>query len=256
MSEDPYSAPSWKLPKNEQLQSQRSLQKTALKIFASVGIAVLVVGLFLPNVRRGREVAGRTQCKNNLKQIGLALHNYHDMYGSFPPAYTVDTNGTPLHSWRTLILPWLEQKALYDSIDLSKPWNASANAEAFQMTPREFRCPSSDLPQNFTSYLAVVGQNSCFHRSTPRSIPEITDGTSNTLIVIEVSQKDAVHWMSPQDADEPMILSISNNDELAHTGGVQGALADGSIRFLSNGIAPEVRQALITINGNEPLGEF
>jgi hypothetical protein len=252
MSENPYSTPA---PITDELQTPRSFLKTGFKIFMGVGIAVLAVALFTP-VNRGREAPRRTQCKNNLKQIVLALHNYHDMYESFPPAYTADANGTPLHSWRTLILPGLEQKALYDKIDLSKPWNHPANAEAFKTTPHVFRCPSSDLLPTFTSYLAVAGENSCFHRSSPRSISEITDGTSNTLIVIEVPPKHAVHWMSPQDADEPMILSISNNDELAHTGGVQGALADGSIRFLSATIAPETRRALITRNGNEPLGEF
>ena len=168
----------------------------------------------------------------------------------------MDANGKPLHSWRTLILPWMEQLALYDSLDLSKPWNDPANAEAFKTMPHESRCPGSKLPPGFTNYLAVVGADACLHPTEPRPISDITDGTSNTLMVIEVPQKHAVHWMSPLDAEEQVVLRFSSNDQLAHTGGVQGTLADGSVRYISANIAPETRRALISINGKEPLGEF
>ena len=82
-------------------------------------IGLVAVALLLPSVRRAREPARRSQCKNNLKQIWLALHNYHDEYQAFPPAYTVDAEGQPLHSWRTLILPYMDQKPLYDKLDLT-----------------------------------------------------------------------------------------------------------------------------------------
>ena len=80
-------------------------------------------GLLLPAVQAAREAARRMSCSNNIKQIGLAMQNYHTAYGTLPPAYTVDAQGRPLHSWRTLILPFIEQQALYGEIDLSKPWN-------------------------------------------------------------------------------------------------------------------------------------
>jgi hypothetical protein len=75
-------------------------------------------------------------------------------------------------------------------------------------------------------------------------------------MVIEVPVKQAVHWMSPHDADEQMVLNISPADKLAHKGGVQSALADGSVRFLSETLAPETRRAVISINGKEVVGEF
>jgi len=105
-----------------------------LKIVALVFVLMVGVALLLPSVTRGREAARRTQCKNNLKQIMLALHNYHDEYHAFPPAFTTDCDGNRLHSWRTLILPYLDQQQLYTTIDLSKPWNDPANAEAFKTT--------------------------------------------------------------------------------------------------------------------------
>src|SRR4029453_12945484 len=75
--------------------------------------APIGVALLLPAVQQAREAARRTQCKNNLKQIGLALHNYADVYGSFPPAYIADETDKPMHSWRVLILPFLDQDQLY-----------------------------------------------------------------------------------------------------------------------------------------------
>jgi hypothetical protein len=233
----------------------RSVIGTLLKLGGLVAIVVVIIALF-PPVHRGREAGRRTQCKNNLKQIGLALHNYHDVYESFPPAYTVDDNGNRLHSWRTLILPYLEHSPLYDTIDLSKPWDDPVNTEAFKTTPYAYRCPSFNLPEFHTTYLALVGESLCFDPTRGRSLSEITDGTSNTLIVMEVALKNSVPWMSPQDADDQMFLSLNKDDEVAHMGGIQAALADGSVRFLSADLAAETRRALISINGKEIVGEF
>jgi len=254
MSENPYSTPALftELP-----QPARSLLKPLLKVLGLLGIVILIISLLPPVFRSGtREAARRTQCKNNLKQIGLALYNYHDDYESFPPAYTVDENGNRLHSWRTLILPYLEQQELYSRIDLSKSWQHPSNAEAFKKVPTVYRCPSADLTEHHTTYLCLVGESLCFHPTRGRSISELTDGTSNTLMVMEVALKNSVPWMSPQDADEQMFLSLSKDDKVAHTGGIQAALSDGSVRFLSADLASETRRALISINGNETVGEF
>src|SRR5436190_7601184 len=99
------------------------LQKLVLKVLAVIGILGLLVALLLPAMRFGtREAARRMQCSNHLKQIGLALQNYHDEYKSLPPAYIADTEGKPMHSWRVLILPFMEQKPLYDKYDFNEPW--------------------------------------------------------------------------------------------------------------------------------------
>ena len=253
MSENPYESPqSTRAPGIAKKRKRLSL----LDIVVLIGIVAVLVALLYPSTRSAPTSGRRTQCKNNLKQIALALHNYHDVYAAFPPAYTVDENGQRLHSWRTLILPWMEQDELYKKIDLSKSWDHPVNAEAFKTTPQSFRCPSSELRQDFTTYLAVVGENACFHPTKPRAISEIADGTSNTIMVIEVPVKQAVHWMSPHDADEQTVLNISLDDKLAHTGGVQSAFADGSARFLSVTMAPETRRAVISINGKEVVGEW
>ena len=84
----------------------------------------------------------------------------------------------------------------------------------------------------------------------------MTDGTTATLMVIEVAQEQAVHWMAPQDASEEMVLNFGNDGKLAHTGGTQAALADGSVRFLSVSLSPEILRALISIAGNDQVGEY
>src|SRR5260221_9789347 len=85
-------------------------------------IAAVAIASWLPMERGVRPAARRSQCKNNLKQIGLALHNYHGVWGSFPPPYIPDEQGRPKHSWRTLILPMFDQAPLYNKYRFDEPW--------------------------------------------------------------------------------------------------------------------------------------
>jgi prepilin-type N-terminal cleavage/methylation domain-containing protein len=141
---------------------------TILELIVVLGILGLLVALLLPVTRNAREPARRTQCKNHLKQIALAMHNYNDEHGVFPPAYLVDAEGQRLHSWRTLLLPYLDQKSLYEQIDLTKPWNDPVNAKAYAANPYGYDCPSADMPVNHTTYMAVLADNSCLQPTTLR----------------------------------------------------------------------------------------
>ena len=227
------------------------------KIFGFILLGGLVIALMLPAVNRGgREPARRTQCKINLKYIALALHNYHDTYNSFPPAYTVDENGNPLHSWRTLILPFFDQRPLYETIDLSKPWNDPVNAEAYKTVVHGYLCPSTAVEATHTTYLAVVTPDSVIRPSQSCKIKEVTDGTAETLMIVEVPPEKAVHWMAPVDADEQTLLTKTGKKKLAHTGGWVGALVDGSARFFSEMIKDEQIHALSTVNGGEIVHDF
>lgn len=220
-------------------------------------IGFVAAAFLLPSVRRSREGARRSQCKNNLKQIGLALYNYHDQYHAFPPACTVDADGKPLHSWRTLILPFMEEQALYAKIDLTKPWDDPANAEVFKLNNIEaYRCPSEPGPATHTTYLAVVTSNSCLRPGESARLSDIKDGPSNTLIVTEVDSEHAVPWMAPTDADESLFLAISSTSKLAHAGGVHALIADGTVRFFNVGLTAEIRRALISMDGNESLTDY
>lgn len=219
-------------------------------------IVLIVVALLLPPVTRSRGGARRTVCRNNFKQIGLALHNYHDQYGGFPPAYTADAEGKPLHSWRTLLLPYLDHESLYNSIDLSKPWDDPANAQAAAMSLPIYRCPSTDGPANSTTYLAIISPESCLQSTRSRSLAEITDELSQTVMVIEVPMDRSVPWMSPQDADTDLFLAIVPGAKVAHPGGGHSLLCDGSVRFFSENLPSKERRALITIAAGDTVGDF
>ncbi|MBI5757581.1 MAG: DUF1559 domain-containing protein [Planctomycetales bacterium] len=229
---------------------------TLIELILVIVILGVLVALFLPATRRARGPARRMQCKNQLKQIGLALHNYVDVYHALPPAYTVDANGKPLHSWRTLILPYFDEKPLYDKIDLTKAWDDPANAEAHKSIVSGYCCPSAVLPKSHTTYMAVVTSNSCFHPTESRRLSEITDNHSETLMVVEVDSEHAVHWMAPRDADEALFLAFSPKGKHAHLGGAQATFLDGTVRFLNHSLPTETRRALITIAGKEKLNDF
>ena len=240
-------------------KSGRGWGQALIRLIVLLGIILVGIAFLMPAIRsnRGNRVAARrTQCVCNMKQIALALHNYEQEYGALPPAYTVDAASRPLHSWRTLILPYCgqEQQTLCQSIDLTKAWNDPANSQARESaTPTIYRCPEATSPPNTTSYLAIVAPGGCFLPDQPRRLAEITDGTVNTLMVIEVDDDHAVSWMAPVDADEALVLGFGPSSPAHHAGGVNASFVDGRIRFLKNTILSPIRRAMISIAGNEKV---
>src|SRR5436853_460824 len=136
----------------------------------------ILVALLLPAVQAAREAARRMQSSNNLKQIGLALHNYHDAYSTFPPAVVTDYDGKPLYSGRVLLLPYLEQAALNDQFDKSKAWNSPENQALSQTVIRVFVDPSNpNQGSGQTDYLFVSGKGTIFEIGKTTKIMDITD---------------------------------------------------------------------------------
>lgn len=253
MAENLYAGPS---PENDPAPLKAGSKSWLLHLLWIVPIGCLVIALLLPAQRRSRRGASLSQCKNNLKQIGLALHIYHDTYGAFPPAYTVDADGKRLHSWRTLILPYLDHAPLYNKIDFSKPWDDPVNAGAANTQVNAYHCPSVPGPYTNTSYMVVVGADTCFPGTASKSISEITDGASNTIMVVEVDSEKSVPWMSPMDVEEQFFLSLGPKSKVSHTGGLHVLMADGAARFASYNLDQKVRHALMTINAADSNGEF
>lgn len=233
---------------------------TLVELLVVLFIIFIVACLLIPATRGGgrgvREAARRNQCLSNLKQIAIALQNYADAHGgTLPPAYTTDENGKPLHSWRTLILPYLEEQALYDSIDLTKPWDDPANAEACKKSLSAYQCPSALFDDTRTTYLAVVTPNSCMRATEPRPLPDAKHA-SKAMTVIEVDQEHAVPWMSPVDADEQIVLALGGpNSKLDHQGVMLAAFADCHTESLSGDLPADQRLALISIDGGDKAAE-
>jgi type II secretory pathway pseudopilin PulG len=224
---------------------------TLVRLLVGLGIIGLLIALLLPATRSAGPAARRAQCLSNLRSIALALHSYEQAHYALPPAYTVDVQGRSLHSWRTLILPYLEQESLYQTIDLSKPWNDPANATALETCVSVFRCPAAVGPKNTTTYLAIASPNGCLNLNEPRRLAEITDAHASTLMVIEAGDENAVPWMAPADADESLVMSLGPATKLHHAGGMNACFADDTVRFLKVSTPALVRQALMSISGND-----
>jgi prepilin-type processing-associated H-X9-DG protein len=226
-------------------------------------IVVLVIGglllcsgipiaLLLPAVQAAREAARRSQCSNNLKQIGLAMHNYHDTYKCFPPAYIPDEDGRPMHSWRVLILPFLEQGYLYEQYNFDEPWDSPANLALASLAPNVFHCPSTpgSPGSSETGYAVISGTGALFDGPDAFKLSDVTDGTSNTIMVVEVAGS-GIQWTEPRDLDIDQAAFQVGGIESNHPGGANVLIADGSVRFISETIDPGILDALITRGGGE-----
>jgi prepilin-type processing-associated H-X9-DG protein len=228
-------------------------------IFAMVLCVGVLTALLLPAIQAAREAARRTQCANNLKQIGLALQMYHDKYNTFPPAYLADASGKPMHSWRVLILPFLDQQGLYGEYDMTEPWDGPNNSRLLARMPAVYACPSHSnaAGNSTTAYAGVFGEQCVFVGRQAVSIAGITDGTSNTLLVGEATGA-GIPWMKPDDIDITKHPSLGDRDGFSgeHRGGVNFLLCDGSVRFVALSINPQTLKALFTRNGNEVPGAF
>lgn len=244
------------IPRGE-LQPPRNLLTPVLKVLAVIALIVIAVAMLLPATRSAPEASRRNACLNNLKQIGLALQNYADVHGHYPPAYTTDDAGNRLHSWRTLILPYMEQQRLFERIDLTKPWNDPANAEAARAALVTYQCPSLPVDEEdatLTNYLAVVGDDTVLRAGESRTPEEIGDVSRQALMVIEVREDKAVHWMSPEDIDaESLLAAWSGEKHLSHhSGDVTNALfADGRCHSLNPTLDPAALRAMITVSQDD-----
>jgi prepilin-type processing-associated H-X9-DG protein len=228
-----------------------------------IGVVVICGGvllaLLLPAVQQAREAARRTQCKSNLKQIGLALHNYHETNGCFPPAYIADASGKPMHSWRVMILPYLGESVLYSQYKFSEPWDGPNNSLLLARMPSVFACPShGSVPGGTTTaYAGVFGDQCVFRGSEPVRFSDIIDGMSMTVTVGEASLAN-IPWMKPDDVDIAKHPAVGDRDGFSsnHAGGVNVLMGDGSVRFISVTISPQTLKAIVTRNGSEPVGNF
>ncbi|OWK45005.1 DUF1559 domain-containing protein [Fimbriiglobus ruber] len=317
---------------------------TLIELLVVIAIIAILIGLLLPAVQKVREAAARTQCTNNLKQMSLAFHGYHDVYGylppgssgpmnpdgSFPAAFADPSYGSSLpwghFSWAAVILPFVEQTNLFNSINFTVPayadsiWESSSNSTpsnrgpagstvnkpAALNMPKLFVCPSSrrgssDPSATTHKDYAVNGgtNNVCCPERTQSSndglsfvnakikMTDITDGTSNTYMLLEKSNYPDHSWLvdgygsnhffwvhhpsqgyvvsqpatnaSGQAAAQytPNVDSFNNRaTEGYHTGGVMVTMADGHAQFISNSINPVTHNSLFTRAGGEVLGNY
>jgi type II secretory pathway pseudopilin PulG len=215
---------------------EKPFQFSVRQMLIAVTILAVILSLGGWAVRVAREEARISRCQNNLKQIALALHNYHDAFRHFPTAFSRGADGTPWHSWRVDILPFIEQQPLYNSYRVWEPWNGPTNRKLSKAAPDCLRCPFDESPATDTSYLAVTGPGTIWPDDGPASFRDILDGTSNTIMVVEVANS-GVHWMEPRDLridemdfkiDGTPGKSISSH----HVRGAAVVFTDGRVKLL------------------------
>jgi prepilin-type processing-associated H-X9-DG protein len=253
------------------LRTAESMIEAFKRVAVFFLILLALTCLLLPSVSRAREAARRLQCANHLKNIAIALHNYHDMHGTFPPAYIPDAQGKPMHSWRVLILPFIEEQPLYDQYDFSEPWNGPNNKKlaGAAMAPSVYQCLSDpDVAGSaMTSYVAVVGPTTAWPDDKCRKLDDFGKTTDGTILVTEMANS-GIHWMEPRDValenavrgvnrDGPKGISSRHfllggyffQNEL----GVNMAMADGSVEFVPERISPSSLETLLTVSDKQTI---
>jgi hypothetical protein len=209
-----------------------------------------------PLLAKARRSAKLAQSTNNLKQMALAVINYTDAY-KFPAHASYDKQGRPLLSWRVHILPFIEQQRLYQQFHLDEPWDSEHNKKLIAQMPSTYRSPGSKAGPGKTTYVVPVGKDTMFPPG-PKGIrypADVSDGTSNTLLIVEVDDAHAVTWTRPED------LSYDPKEPLRGLGGKASgrflaAFADCSVRAISRTINLNDLRALFTRNGGEVIGNI
>ena len=258
-----------------------SRQSVPSNPFGSVssGVAVpVLIALLLPAVQQAREAARRTQSKNNLKWLALAMHNYHDTYNTFPRGTVENDDLEPDErlSWAYSLLPFLEQSNLYNQMNADSGWESEANAEARAIAVVLFHNPSQSGQRTNPSagdYIGIAGigpdaaslenndpKAGIFGYDRETNFRDITDGTANTLMIGDASEPN-VSFLAGGKAtirgfSQKPYINGPDGIGSPHVGGAQFALADGSVRFISENIDEGVLEALATKAGGEVVGDF
>lgn len=191
----------------------------------------------------------RRLSSNNLKILGLACHNYYSVNDHLPNNKT-DEKGKLLLSWRVLILPYIEQEALFKEFKLDESWDSPTNKKLIEKMPKEYTPVRGKADKGETFYRGFTGKSTIFEAGKKISFQHITDGTSNTIFVVEAEKP--VVWTKPDDLPfDPA------KDELPKIGGTMfedgfnALFGDGAVRYVKKSVAKETLKALITRDGGE-----
>lgn len=230
------------------------LKSPSRRAVEAVTIVALVFALALiawPS-GNGRHRGRRRGCMNHLRNVSAALHVYATSRNELPPAYVADEHGRPMHSWRVLLLPYLEQQEHVDAYSFEEPWDGPNNSKLAEFVPDIYRCADeydADDPSLWTSFVAVVGPNTLWPAGAPGDLADVPDGAAQTLLLAEV-QDSGIHWMAPRDLHVVQMAPTINarrgqGISSVHSGGAHVMYADGHGGLLSDETSPEVLRQLI-----------
>jgi prepilin-type N-terminal cleavage/methylation domain-containing protein len=253
---------------------------TLVETLVVMTILGLLVAVLLPAVQAARESSRRTACSNNLRQIGIALNAYHTAQRQFPMGCLEwrapgDADARQL-AWSVYLLPYLEEEPLFDTLDLTMPFDSPRNAPAAATVLPIYLCPSSTRRsplidgRGACDYGGVYGERITSPNSPPKgtmlidavvTLKQVRDGASKTLIVAEDSRFSDGQWINGRNIfDQAYPINeappFENDIRSEHPGGAQGVMVDGSVHFLTDTIELRTLAALCTRAGNEVVANF
>lgn len=256
-----------------------------IELLVVIAILGILAGMLLPAIQSARESARRLMCSNNLHQIGLAMHGFHDINGHFPQGGVEVRslrlpngklrypNGRQL-AWSAYILPYMEEQVLYESVNFKKAFDAPENARAASEIVSAYICPS--VPRDSClrggrgacDYGGIYGPRILSPNNPPKgvmlyeksiAIREIADGTAHTLMISEDYYGNDMQWINAlnvYDVCAAINTAKENDIHSYHPRGANGLLADGSARFLSEDIDLKTLSAICTRAGGETVSDF
>ena len=253
---------------------------TLVELLVVIAIIGILVALLLPAIQAAREAARRTQCKNNLRQIGVALHTYHEAQRKFPLGgleWRPFGNTTKRQlAWSAFLLPYVEEPVLAKQLDLTKAFDHADNAKAAATILPVFLCPSSKRLEQLVEgrggcdYGGMYGERITRPNSPPRGLMiyerafaarHVADGMSKTIIVAEDSQFVDGQWINGKNLfDQAFAINAApayeNDMRSEHGGGAQVVLADSSVHFLREDLELTTLAALCTRADGDAVGEY
>ena len=219
---------------------------------ATVGI---LVGLLVPAVQAARAAANRNTSMNKLRQIAVAMHNYESVKRRFPARAIFDKTGKPLLSWRVAILPFLQETELYKQFHLDEPWDSEHNKPLIDKMPAMYAKPGRE-DDGKTVILVPVGKGLAFEGDKGLTLGAFSDGTSKTILAIEVNDDRAVPWTKPDDLEVDLNKPFDGLRDTEAGGIFCAAFADGHVIGITKECDPDTLKALFTRNGGEVIDEM
>ena len=226
------------------LEESPSKKKLVTSVFAAL-LVVLILALTCTVIQVRRTVE-LMKAHNDLKWVIMTLHAYHDKHEHFPLAVEIDEQGQPMHSWRTIIEPFLDSsnsRSMLNSYDFKQRWDSESNNASIQQHPL------GHIPFQF---LAVVGPHAAWNRDGPRKIADFKDGTANTIMLIGI-RDSGIAWNEPYDAVFDGKDILVNGRPLELNQKIFAAFADGSVRY---GVYRHDMAALFTIDAGDTVPEW
>jgi hypothetical protein len=250
----------------ESLDDSADAQRESFGRLRVVLIVILALGLvaiiLLPKLAHVHQATKRMLCASRLRQVGIAMHNYHKDHGHLPPAVVYGKDGQPLYSWRVVLLPYLEEGQLYKEFRLEEAWDSPHNGALLARMPKVY-APADDVKtEPYTTFCQVfVGEGAAFEHNRKVTLEEIKEGDGLACTILAVEAGEAVPWTKPVDlpfgADKPLPLLgglFQEGRTVFYTKrmvGYNALFVDGGVLFISKQIKQDTLRALIARNGGE-----